>query len=141
MNFEDLPTTDDFTDYDWKEVLGYEYPRSPAKWYDYSATPKLTATARHAADLTSNRRWPVKLDEFEQVLALYATTSGGVCHELDAVILIAVEDGDWMLCEAWTDCTGWGCQDGVEWWVGTPGQIRAIITPAQAKKLGEVGWS
>ena len=133
MEFKDLPTTEDFTAYDWREVLGCD-------GMERDGAP--TATARYAGDVTSPGRTPLHLEAFTKVVALYAVTDGpgSVCHELDAVILIELVDGGWALCEAWTDCTGWGCQDGVEWWVGTQEQIRKLITAEQARKLNEVGW-
>jgi len=129
MELQDLPTTEDFTEYDWREVLGLD-------------DETVTAKARYAGNLTSNLTYALKLGEFTKVIALYATTAGprSVCHELDAVILIEVEEGGWALCEAWTDCTGWGCQDGVEWWIGTEAQIRKLITDSQLGKLSEVGF-
>lgn len=133
MNFADLPTTEDFTEQDWREVLGY------LCFDNDGATPP---KARDCSTITEPAEWDVKVEEFSQVLFLYATTAGpgAICHDLDAVIVVEDLDGDWLLCEAWTDCTGWGCQDGVAWWAGTEEQIRRIITNEQASKLEEVGY-
>jgi hypothetical protein len=32
--------------------------------------------------------------------------------------VVKLHDGTYASFEAWTDYTGWGCQDGVEWFTG-----------------------
>ena len=127
MNFEELPTTEDFTAYDWREVTGFTW--------DGHAYTNRGFTARDASKIVDATLEVLHVADIAEVLRLYATTAGGVCHDLDAVIVVALHDGRWALCEAWTDCTGWGCQDGVDWWVGSPEAILATITPEQQRKL------
>lgn len=119
MRIEDLPTTPHLDAYDWGEC--FRRPRS--EWFDAART-----VPRENID-------PIPVERFTKCLAVYARTDGGVCHELDMVALLDLADGRRAICEAWTDCTGWGCQDGVEWIVGTPEQIDQWLTVEQRRKL------
>ncbi|GAA4075617.1 hypothetical protein [Nocardioides kongjuensis] len=38
--------------------------------------------------------------------------------ELTLIVLARLTDGRWLAMEAWNDYTGWGCQDGVDAYVG-----------------------
>lgn len=38
--------------------------------------------------------------------------------ELVLYALVRLADGNFAAVDAWNDYTGWGCQDGLTWWVG-----------------------
>ncbi len=104
-------------DYDWNELF------RPGEW-------------AHAVPFTSGPA-PLarKLEDVRVVHHLYTISpEGWGSHEI--IALVEFEDGAWGLCEAWADTTGWGCQDGVEWRVGTEADVQRLITPDQAEKLG-----
>lgn len=130
MNVEELPTTEDFTTNDWREVTGTHWDSQAVAYSNRGFK------ARDASKIVKRADELLHVTDIAEVLRLYATTSGGSpCHDLDAVIVVALRDGRWALCEAWTDCTGWGCRDGVDWWVGSPEAILATVTPEQQRKL------
>lgn len=57
--------------------------------------------------------------------------------ELDMQVLMELNDGNWAYLCAWNDYTGWGCQDGVDIYVGTREEIiENCMTKGEREELG-----
>lgn len=97
MNVTDLPTNDLWTDYDWSNVLsGSEYYEGAFTAPDGAAAPDVTA------------------DRIARVEQWWAD-GGHEYADRDFVAVVELTDGTWAACMAWTDSSGWGCQQGVYW--------------------------
>lgn len=93
MNLEDLPTSDDWGDYDWGEVLGARTNR---------------------AGFGGEPAEPVTADRIAEILHWHGSSpEGGGSKDFYAVVRLT--DGTFAVSEAWADYTGWGCQDDA-WW-------------------------
>lgn len=131
MKIEDFPTNEHLDQWDWKEILGRNDGDGPGRVY--SKWEPQYAVSAVLGDGTVPKP---NAEDVVDVIAFDAQTADGVCHELDFVALIELTEGRYALVEAWTDCTGWGCQDGVRWIVGTPDQVYSWITNGQSERLG-----
>lgn len=136
MRIEDFPTTEDLDSCDWEEILGRNDGdgHSP-NYYGPRDRPPQHAVSAVLGDGTVPRP---EAEDVVQVIAFDAKSPGreSVCHELDFVALLELTGGRQAIVEAWTDCTGWGCQDGVRWIVGSPEQVETWLTDGQRQRLG-----
>ena len=120
MKLEALPTNDDWTDYDWSEVF-------PGAGGDYSGTYR-------AGDLSGERIEDVTAERIALVLAWHADSPEGYAS-LDFWTVVMLTDGQFAVSEAWADTTGWGCQAGAWWKVGTYDQCVAELSEPNRKQL------
>lgn len=131
MRLEEFPTTEHLDSYDWKEMLGRNDGDSGG--HHYGTWQPEYAVSAVLGDGTVPK--PTAEDVIA-VIAFDAESAGGnPCHELDFVALLGLTDDRYALLEAWTDCTGWGCQDGVRWIVGTRHQVHGWLTDTQRERL------
>lgn len=98
MLIEDLPTSENWSRFDWGAVLadsGYS-SYTGANWAPLGPP---------APDITAER--------IARVHGMRADR--GDYAEVNFACVVELTDGTWAACMAWADTTGWGCQDGVEW--------------------------
>jgi hypothetical protein len=100
MKIEELPTNDDWYDYDWREVF-------PSGGGDYSGTFV-------AGTLTGERTEDVTAERIAEIVYFHGHDNDG----RDFGCIARLNDGQWAYSEAWTDYTGWGCQADAWWKVG-----------------------
>lgn len=101
MRIEDLPTNDDWSD--WEQT----FPGGS----DYSGTFA-------AGDLTGARIDDVTAERISEVLAWHAHSPEGY-GSVDFWAVVRLTDGQVAVSEAWADTTGWGCQADA-WWKTSP---------------------
>lgn len=102
MDLKDLPTAEDFDD--WEYLLpGYGSS-------EYSGTYSVT-DGEKVDDVTPERI--ARVDAFH-------TTSPEGCHSTDMCCLVELTDGTWAAVMAWCDTTGWDCRSDIQWkWAPT----------------------
>lgn len=121
MNLKDLPTNDVWDAYDW------EYVFAGSEFYEGAFT---APDGQQADDITADR--------IAHVAAWNATSEEGYGQkEFAAVVRLA--DGRWAGCMAWTDTSGWGCQQGVYWRVvdTLPGAVAFGLDQRGRRWLGQ----
>ncbi len=97
MNITDLPTNDVWGRSDWENVFaGSGYYEGAFTAPDGQPTDDITA------------------DRIAHVLAWNAESHEGG-NDVNFAAIAQLADGRWAGCMAWTDYTGWGCQQGVYW--------------------------
>ncbi len=97
MNPRDLPTNDVWDTSDWHYVLaGSEFYEGAFTAPDGQKTDDIDA------------------DRIINVIAWNAASEEGG-NDKNFAALVRLADGRWAGCMAWTDYTGWGCQQGVYW--------------------------
>ena len=97
MNLTDLPTNEHWDAHDWEYVL------HGSEFYEGAFT---APDGARAADITADRI--VRVDR-------WWATGGHEYADQDFVAVVELSDGTWAACMAWTDSSGWGCQQGVYW--------------------------
>lgn len=122
MKREDLPAVGEIDKSVWTNLLADE------RYSSYSGAYS-TADGSRAVDITAERIARIDL-------------AFGVCTEgyadTDMAILAELTDGMWAACIAWSDTTGFGCQDDVQWKVA-PTRAEAIsqgLDRVARQKLG-----
>ncbi len=120
MKITDLPTNDVWDHYDWQYVFaGSEFYEGAFTVPDGARTDDIDA------------------DRIAEVLAWRATCEeGGNDKNFAAIVHLA--DGRWAGCMAWTDFTGWGCQQGVYWRVAATRDdaVRFCLDKDARRRLG-----
>lgn len=53
-------------------------------------------------------------DQITEITALWAVSPEGYA-DTDIALMGRLVDGRWVTCVAWSDTTGFGCQEGVDW--------------------------
>ncbi len=97
MNLSDLPTNDLWSGYDWEYVLFGSSYYEGAFWAPGGA---------RAEDITADRIARV---------AGWAVENPEGMADYNFAAIVELVDGTWAGCMAWTDTSGWGCQQGVYW--------------------------
>lgn len=54
--------------------------------------------------------------------------------ELTVYAVVEFTDGRVGFVDAGNDYTGWGCQDGIDWWIGEPGWISQFGVTEDARR-------
>lgn len=97
MNLQDLPTNGDWYVNDWEHVF------AGSSYYE---------GAFHAPD--GARVADITADRVAEVLAWRAYSAEGMA-DVNFAAIVRLTDGTYAGCMAWTDTSGWGCQQGVYW--------------------------
>lgn len=95
----DLPDVGDIDHYVWGSILkedSYSSYRGAYSTIDGSQVEDITAERIARVDLA------------------YGKSPDGYA-DTDMAILVELTDGTWAACMAWSDTTGFGCQDDVQW--------------------------
>lgn len=103
MKFEELPTAEDWGEYDWQMVLAGGSEWGPV------------ASAEFAG-----KNGPAEVPSAEQVaevIWLTADSPEGYGSK-DFAALVRLSDGQFAMCEAWADTTGWDCRSDAIWKIG-----------------------
>lgn len=119
MKLDDLPTNDDWETLDWQQC------------FDYGSPARLVT----AADLPAPTDRQITADDIEEVEAWCGTSPDG-WGSVDIVALLRLTDGQHAALIAWADTTGWGCQDEVEWTIGTRDAVIRMGLGDRAAELG-----
>lgn len=107
MKYDELPTTEEFSEYDWSAVLesGAEYSTT---YIDTTAYEVITQADKGTVT-------PARITRIEK---MWSDSSEGY-SSTDVVLLAEAADG-WLTLVAWCDTTGWDCQSGGRWhWAPT----------------------
>ncbi len=129
MRLEDLPTNDDWSDYDWRQVFRGEV----ADEWSYSRSDNYSGTFR-AGDLTGERIEDVTPGRIAEVVQWHAESPEGY-GSVDFWALVKLTDGQYAVCEAWADTTGWGCRADAWWKAGTYEQCVAELSEQNRRQL------
>lgn len=90
-----LPEIEGWTEYTWNEILGQgEYA-----WY-----------ANQHGETTV-----VRAEDIESVLWMHCDQEDSWSDNTYFACVVALTSGEFAMCEAWHDLTGWDCQAGVTW--------------------------
>lgn len=110
MNYEDLPTNDEWEEYDWRQVFA---PDDSTSGIEVRIMPPGGGQPQPASADTA----PPALANVVEVTHWHGESPEGY-GSLDMAALLHLEGGRWCAVTAWADTTGWGCRDGVEFIVG-----------------------
>lgn len=64
-------------------------------------------------------RAPIEYTDVATVPYAWFWKDGGDSGEESIEFLMVLRDGRWAYCTAAADYTGWGCEDHIDWFVGT----------------------
>lgn len=122
MQFEELPTSEDFGEYDWRAVLAGD-----DRYSDVDPNAYEVLTQADKGPVTAERL--VRIDKFWACNGGYAET--------DVALLARTSDG-WLTLVAYCDTTGWDCQSGGRWhWARTRDEaIRNGLDNEGRERLG-----
>ena len=99
MNIKELPDIGELDSSVWPNILAeQEYGSSYTGAFS-------TVDGSPVGDITPDRIARIDLTYGE----------AGDWNETDMVILAELADGTWAACMAWSDTTGFGCRDDVQW--------------------------
>lgn len=124
MNDADLPEVGEIDSGVWGNILS-----SNDSWGSSYSGAYSTVDGSRVDDVTAERIVRVDL-AFGESPEGYGST--------DMAILVELTDGTWAACMAWSDTTGFGCRDDVQWKVA-PSRDEVIsqgLDREARKKLG-----
>lgn len=120
MNLVVLPTNELWTDSDWRYVL------AGSEFYEGAFT---APDGQRADDITADRIGHVDI---------WAVENPEEMADYNFAALVELTDGTWAACVAWTDTSGWGCQQGVYWRIAATRDdaIRFCLDKDARRRLG-----
>lgn len=131
--WEEVPDDSPMDDFIYA-VDGGKWGTAGNKYY----TAKTIKTERGkitTADIKEIHEWFVSYHGVRWVNRYPETDGRGT--ELSMSVLCELNDGSWAWVTAWNDYTGWGCQDGVDIYVGTREEIiNNCMTKGEREELG-----
>ena len=121
MKLEELPTAEDWDEYDWQEVL------AGGSGYGPVASAEL-----------AGKNGPAEVPSAENVTEViwFFADSPERYGSKDFAALVKLADGQFAMCEAWADTTGWDCRSDAIWKIGpTLDSVKAELSDVNRDKV------
>lgn len=126
MKLNELPTNDDWSEYDWQQVFPNRADDKYGNSGDYRGTFRAgRVEAEQIEDVTAGR--------IAEVVQWHAESPDGY-GSVDFWALVRLTDSQYAVSEAWADTTGWGCRADAWWKVGTREQCLAELSPENRRQ-------
>lgn len=103
MQLDELPTNFDWDTHDWQQC------------FTASASGTSGVEVRAAGPGGAPLDRAIAVEDIAEVVAWVGWESDGP----NLVAIVRLASDEWAAVNGWADYTGWGCRDGVTWWIGS----------------------